>query len=123
MGAKLVRIHTEMAAILEWAERQPTMITEQVERTSREPRLNLTLLSNLLYEILMERTGPHLFDKRRNSGMGGGMEYWRILKRDFGMESADAQLAKLQMFIKPACCPSVAVLGEALDRGGRWAAR
>ncbi len=44
------------------------------------------------------------------------MEYCRILKCDFGMESADAQLAKLQMFIKPVRCPSVAVLGEALDR-------
>jgi hypothetical protein len=36
-----------MAAILEWAERQPTMITEQVEQTSGEPGLNFTLVSNL----------------------------------------------------------------------------
>ncbi len=39
-----------------------------------------------------------------------------MLKRDFGMESADAQLAKLTMYVKPAKCTDVRVLGEALDR-------
>ncbi len=32
------------------------------------------------------------------------------------MESTDAQLAKLQMFIKPARCSSIAVVGEAPER-------
>ena len=34
------------------------------------------------------------------------------------MESSDAQLAKMQMYINPARCPGVAALGEALDRWG-----
>ncbi len=88
---------------------------------SREPGLNLTGLSNVLCAILMERTGSPLFDKRRNGGTGRGLEFWRILKHDFGMKSTDAQLAKLQMFIKP--CPAVAVLGEALDRWEALGAR
>jgi hypothetical protein len=32
------------------------------------------------------------------------------------MESADAQLAKLSMYFKPAKCTDIRVLGEALDR-------
>jgi hypothetical protein len=32
------------------------------------------------------------------------------------MESSDAQLAKMQMYITPARCAGVAALGEALDR-------
>lgn len=116
MAAKLVRAHPRMANILEWAERQANVITESVELASSDAQLNIVYISNVLYDILMERTGQRLFDKRRNAGLGRGLEYWRILKRDFGMESADAQLAKLQMFIKPARCGSVAVLGEALDK-------
>ncbi len=57
MGAKLTRMHPKMRAVLEWAEHHPAVITEQVEQASSEPGLNLTGLSNLLYEILMERTG------------------------------------------------------------------
>eukprot|EP00974_Lingulodinium_polyedra_P082619 8000880-Lingulodinium_polyedra.AAC.1 len=63
----------------------------------------------------MERTGSGLFDKRRDAGKGRGMECWRILKRDFGTSSADAQLAKLQMHMKPRRCASMAELGPALD--------
>jgi hypothetical protein len=89
---------------------------QQTEVANSEPGTTVPQLSNLLYDILMERTGPRLFDKRRNAGTGRGLEFWRILKRDFGMESSDAQLAKMQMYINPARCPGVAALGEALDR-------
>jgi hypothetical protein len=64
----------------------------------------------------MERTGPRLFDKRRNAGQGRGLEFWRVLKRDFGTESTDAQMAKLQMYIRPGRCGSVQQLGDAMDR-------
>jgi hypothetical protein len=38
------------------------------------------------------------------------------LKRDFGTGSADAQLAKLQLYIRPGKCSSAQALGEALDK-------
>eukprot|EP00974_Lingulodinium_polyedra_P111814 10814854-Lingulodinium_polyedra.AAC.1 len=63
----------------------------------------------------MERTGSGLFDKRRNAGKGRGLELWRTLKRDFGTSSPDAQLAKLQMYMKPHRRASMAELGPALD--------
>ncbi len=39
-----------------------------------------------------------------------------MLKRDFDLESADAQLAKLIMYFKPDKCTDIRVLGETLDR-------
>jgi hypothetical protein len=89
---------------------------EQLEHACSDAQLNVVYISSVLYDILTERAGPRLFDKRRNAGLGRGFEYWRIFEREFGMESADAQSAKLQTFIKPARCASVAVLGEALDK-------
>ncbi len=47
-----------------------------VELTSGQPGLNLLQISNLIYEILMGRTGPCLFDKRLNAGTGRGLEFW-----------------------------------------------
>ena len=55
-------------------------------------------------------------DKRRNAGTGRGLEFWRLLKRDFGLASVDAQLAKLQLYMEPGRCASVQELGPALDR-------
>ena len=116
MSAKMSRAHPRLAAILAWAERQTEVITEDVELKSAEPGLDIVSISGAVFDILMERTGPRLFDKRRNAGHGRGLEFWRMLKRDFGTESTDAQLAKLQMYIKPGRCSSTQILGEALDR-------
>jgi hypothetical protein len=69
-----------------------------------------------MYDILLERTGSQLYDKRRNAGAGMGFEFWRILKRDFGTSSTDAQLAKLQLYTKPRRCSTMAELCPALDR-------
>ncbi len=90
MMAKFVRAHPKMDSILDWVEKQVTAITEQVEHAANDASLNVTFISNAVYDILMERTGPRLFDKRRNAGTSRGFEYWRILQRDFGMESAGA---------------------------------
>ena len=57
-----------------------------------------------MFDVLMERIGPKIFDKRRNAGPGRGLEVWRILKYDFGTSSPDAQLAKLQKLL---CVQSV----------------
>ena len=116
MTAKLVRAHPRLSAILKWAESRTEAISETVEMNSPEPDVDLVEISRAVFDILMERTGPRLFDKRRNAGQGRGLEFWRILKRDFGTESTDAQFAKLQMYIKPGRCTSVQHLGEALDR-------
>ena len=116
MGAKIVRMHPKMAAIIAWAERQAAPITEEIEAQVSDSEIMVISLSNLLMDILTERTGPRLYDKRKNAGTGRGLEFWRVLKRDFGMESSDAQLAKMQMFINQARCASTAALGEALDR-------
>jgi hypothetical protein len=116
MAAKLGRAHPRLASILTWAEGRSEAITEAVEENMSEPDIDLIEISRGIFDILMERTGPRLFDKRRNAGQGRGLEFWRVLKRDFGTESTDAQLAKLQLYVKPGKCASVQALGEALDR-------
>ncbi len=116
MAAKLGRAHPRLASILTWAEGRSEAITEAVEESMSEPDIDLIEISRGIFDILMERTGPRLFDKRRNAGQGRGLELWRALKRDFGTESTDAQLAKLQLYVKPGKCASVQALGEALDR-------
>jgi hypothetical protein len=102
--------------VLLWAERQAEPITRDKESGASNSEVDVPSLSGAIYDVLLERTGPRLFDKRRNAGVGRGLEYWRVLKRDFGLESADAQLAKLSMYFKPAKCTDIRVLGEALDR-------
>jgi hypothetical protein len=116
VSAKLERAHPRLAAVLIWAEGRMEPITEALEVQASEPDVDLVDLSRGIFDILMERTGSNLRDKRRNAGHGRGLEFWRILKRDFGTESTDAQLAKLQLYIKPAKCASIQTLGEALDR-------
>ena len=116
MSAKMSRALPRLASMLAWAERRTDTITEEVELEVAEAGLDVVGISGAIFDILMERTGPRLFDKRRNAGQGRGLEFWRALKRDFGTESTDAQLAKLQMYFRPGRCPSIQVLGEALDR-------
>jgi hypothetical protein len=116
MQGKLNRTHEKMGAILKWAEERETMITEQVEMDHSEIDVDLKAFSLGIFDILMERTGDKLFDKRRNAGQGRGLEFWRLLRRDFGMESNEAQAAKLTLYMKPCRCTSVLLLGEALDK-------
>ena len=116
MTAKLGRAHPRLLAALTWAEAQSDPITEAVEQRMNEPGVDVVNLSLAVFDILMERTGPRLFDKRRNAGPGRGLEFWRILKRDFGTSSVDAQLAKLQAYTKPGRCASLQDLAPALDR-------
>ena len=116
MTAKLSKAHPRVEEVLEWAERQTEPILRSHEDAASIPSVDVPSFSGALYDVLLERTGPRLMDKRRNAGSGRGLEYWRVLKRDFGMESADAQLAKWTMYVKPARCTDVRALGEALDR-------
>ena len=125
MAAKLYRAHPRMPALLSWAESQPNPIDQDAEKALQlsetwvaypEVNLNVIEFSRATFDILMERTGSRLYDKRRNAGQGRGLEYWRILKRDYGTMSTNAQLAKLQLYMKPGRCNSVQHLGEALDK-------
>ena len=116
MSAKMSRGHPQLAAMLAWAERQEDPISLAVEQGAVEPGVDVVGISGAVFDVLMERTGSRLFDKRRNAGSGRGLEFWRILKRDFGTESANAQKAKLQMYFMPARCTSVNLLGDALDK-------
>ena len=97
MSAKMSRGHPQLAAMLAWAERQEDPISLAVEQGAVEPGVDVVGISGAVFDVLMERTGSRLFDKRRNAGSGRGLEFWRILKRDFGTESANVQKAKLQM--------------------------
>ncbi len=56
VGADLVRTHPKLAAILEWAERQGSVITEQVEQASMEPGANVTYV---LQYVLRHLHGAH----------------------------------------------------------------
>lgn len=114
--AKLSRAHLNFPTALAWAEQQADPITEEVEVRMSAQGVSLVELSLGLFDVLMERTGQRIYDKRRNAGKGRGPECWRILKRDFGASSVDAQLAKLQAYMKPGRCTSVQELGAALDR-------
>lgn len=114
--AKLSKAHPRMEEIMRWAECQTQPITRETEASVSTPDLDASSVSRAVFDVLLERTGPRLFDKRRNAGSGKGLELWRVLRRDFGMESADAQLAKLNLYFKPARCADVKFLGEALDK-------
>ena len=117
MSGKMFRAHPCMKVILEWAENHLEVITEPVEKhASATFHVDLVEISNAVFDVIMEKTGHRLYNKRTNAGRGRGLEFWRLLKRDYGMESADAQFAKLQMFYHPAKCGTIQGLGEALDR-------
>ena len=105
MVTKLSRALPEARDLLSWAEKFPDMITDEIEAGSRATSgVEVVEFSKALSDILLERTGKKLFDKRQNCGPGHGLEFWRVLKRDFGMESADAKFARLQMFVRPGKC-------------------
>ena len=76
---------------------------------------DLNEVSNCLSDILMAKTTSAFYDKRKNAGEGRGLEFWRVLRRDFGMASADAQHAKLHLYMRPAKA-TMATLGSALDK-------
>ena len=84
MTAKLSRAHPRMMEVLDWAESHNDPITENVEVAANEPGVNVPELSRALYDVLMERTGQKLYNKRHKAGQGRGFEFWRLLKRDFG---------------------------------------
>ena len=78
IAAKLIKVHPRMLELLEWAERQPVPLSEEIERANSSASVDIPQLSNFIYEVMMERTGPHLRDKRRNAGMGRGLEFCRF---------------------------------------------
>lgn len=114
--AKFAKAHPRMEDLLQWAERCTQPITRAEEHAKSSADFDVTAISCAVFDVLLERTGPRLFDKRRNAGAGRGLEFWRVLRRDFGMESADAQLAKLNLYLRPPRCSDVKHLGEALDK-------
>ena len=101
MLAKLRRQCPGIADVLKWAEEQTEQITQDIEKSHAEFGIDLVDASGVLADLLMAKTTPALYDKRKNAGDGRGLEFWRVLKRDFGMASADAQLAKLQLYMRP----------------------
>ncbi len=116
MSSKLARGHPKLASMLLWAERREEPITLLHEQEVSEPGVDVVGISGALFDVMMERTGARMYDKRCNAGKSRGLEFWRILKRDFGTESANAQLAKQRMYTMPARCASVHLLGDALDK-------
>jgi hypothetical protein len=118
MGSKLSRAHPSVEAMLTWAEQRPAQITlaEEQAAAAASPGTDVVGFSGAVYDVLMERTGAKLFDKRCNAGPRRGFEFWRILKRDFGMASAEADQARLSLYTHPAKCSSLATLGDALDK-------
>jgi hypothetical protein len=116
MSSKLARGHPQMASILLWAERREEPITLDHELEIAAPGVDAVGISGAIFDVIMERTGSRIFDKRSNAGRSRGLEFWRILKRDYGTESASAQLAKQRMYTHPVKCASVQLLGDALDK-------
>jgi hypothetical protein len=116
MAAKFYRTHPKMTGVLKWAEEQTATISEQIEKDCSEADVDLAAISVGMYDIITDRTGPNLYDKRRNAGGGRGLEFWRTLRRDYGLESKNATAARLGLYMKPGRCSSTSLLGEALDR-------
>lgn len=75
-------------------------------------------MSASLFGVLMERTAPRLYDKRKNASTGRGVEFRRLPERDYGVSSADAQLARFQMHMKLVKCTPMQDLLSALDYWG-----
>lgn len=92
MAAKSRWAHPQMAGVLEWAESRAETITTQDESGASGGEVNMPTVSAVVYDIWMERTGLALYDKRRNAS-GSGLEFWQVLKRDFGASSADAEFS------------------------------
>ena len=116
MAAKFFRAHASVGRLLEWAEGQTNPITAADEANVSDSNMDVSRLSAEVYDILTEKTGPGLFAKRRNAGTSRGLEFLRVLRRDYGTCSADAQLAKLEGYVHPSRCADVKDLGTALDR-------
>ena len=116
MAAKMRRAHPRLDAALTWAEAQTEPITAETERAMSDAEFNAEGASAAVFDILLAKTTSALFDKRKNVGDGRGFEFWRVLKRDYGMDSTDAQYAKMQMYMRPVRCTSTAELGAALDK-------
>ena len=116
MAAKMRRAHPRLDAALTWAEAQTEPITAEIERAVSDAEFNAEGASAAVFDILLAKTTSALYDKRKNVGDGRGLEFWRVLKRDYGMDSTDAQYAKMQMYMRPARCTSTAELGAALER-------
>ena len=74
----------EYDRLLEWTEAQPDPTTQDIESSVSAARINVQVAARTVYDISTEKTGPAVFDKRRNAGLGRGLEFWRVLKRDFG---------------------------------------
>jgi hypothetical protein len=117
MSSKLARGHPQLATMLSWAERreEPITLTHELEVAALEG-IDVVGISGAIFDVMMERTGPRTYDKRSVAGKGRGLEFWRILKRDYGTESANAQLAKQRVYSHPARCASMPLLGDALDK-------
>ena len=76
MTAKFGRAHPRLSDLLEWAEKEGDAITESRERQVQG--IEGVNISRSVFDVLLERTGPKLFDKRRNAEQGRGLEFWRV---------------------------------------------
>ena len=116
VGAKLRKAHPAIPRLLAWAEEHIGPVTLAKEEAMTSTDFNVVAASTEIFDILLAKTTRDLYEKRKVAGDGRGLEFWRVMRRDFGMESVDAQHAKLQLFMKPARCGSMADLHAALDR-------
>ena len=81
---------------------------------SRRPRVDVEAL-------LIERTGPMKFDRRRNAGVGWGFEFWRILMRDIGASghrSSSLRPTKIQVYLKRGRCMQPVAGGRSAGQMG-----
>ena len=83
MVAKLLRCLPDLEGLLGWAGQQATTITRADEELQGGAGVDAVRLSGEVFDVMTERTGPTLYDKRRNCGVGRGLEFWRVLRRDF----------------------------------------
>ena len=113
VAAKMRRAHPRLDAALAWVEAQTEPITAEIERAASDAEFNAEGASAAVFDILLAKTTSALYDKRKNVGDGRGFELWRVMKRDYGIDSTDAQYAKMQMFTRPVRCASTAELGAA----------
>ena len=118
ISSKLRRAHSTMGELLKWAEQQPDKITVEVEENMSTSDLHVPTASTAIFDILLSKTTSVLFDKRKNAGEGRGLEFWRVLKQDYGMDSTDAQHARLQLFMRPARCATIGELGGGTGQMG-----
>ena len=124
--SKLVDLVTDTGArkgvreLLEWAEAQEEPITEQREAMAQRGALEVPVveLSRLVHKGISTTIDDVIYNSwQKTAGEGRGLEFWRILKREYAFRSAKVNAAIMKAWMDPVKCKNI---GELRARLPQW---